>query len=122
MPVRPQFHLTGISLKYSDGWSDRSDVVQGKEQIAQGGISIRIHSAYVEDFDRHYFQLNPYNNTRNPWFAEFWEQKFQCNLEPLPSRNPSSAAHQPGSASKFSYNKTCTGELESRFATPPRRE
>lgn len=56
-------------------------MVEKQEEVALGGISIRIHSAYVHDFDDYYFSLNPFTNQRNPWFAEFWETRFQCNLE-----------------------------------------
>lgn len=108
----------------SDGWSDRFDVVEKQEEFALGGISIRIHSAYVNDFDDYYFALNPFTNHRNPWFAEFWETRFQCNLEiynnnnnnnnNLHSSNLNRAQHQqrpfvrpPGSKI---YNRTCTGK------------
>lgn len=40
----------------------------------------RIHSPYVEWFDHYYFSLNPENNTLNPWFREFWEEKFNCQF------------------------------------------
>ncbi|XP_015794170.2 metabotropic glutamate receptor 1-like, partial [Tetranychus urticae] len=66
----------------SDGWSDRYDVVEGYEVEASGGISVRIHSPYVNEFDPYYFNLHPDNNTRNPWFKEFWEFKFNCSLTP----------------------------------------
>ena len=32
----------------------------------------------MNEFDDHYFSLNPFNNTRNPWFVEFWQHKFEC--------------------------------------------
>lgn len=92
----------------SDGWSDRQDVVQGHEEVALGAISIRIYSPYVYDFDPYYFQLSPFNNSRNPWFSEFWEHRFQCNLEggqsPLTSQQVSSRL------SGKVYNRTCTGK------------
>lgn len=58
---------------YSDGWADRADVVADYERQALGSISIRIHSPYVQEFDKYYFGLNPFKNKRNPWFREFWE-------------------------------------------------
>jgi hypothetical protein len=64
----------------SDGWADRSDVTDGYEKQARGSISIRIHSPNVTDFDEYYFKLNPYTNTRNPWFREFWQQRFNCSI------------------------------------------
>uniref|UniRef100_A0AC35FN88 G-protein coupled receptors family 3 profile domain-containing protein n=1 Tax=Panagrolaimus sp. PS1159 TaxID=55785 RepID=A0AC35FN88_9BILA len=64
----------------SDGWADRQDVVEGVEEEAAGSFSIRIHSPKVENFEPYYFSLNPHNHTRNPWFRDFWQQKFKCQL------------------------------------------
>nr|XP_053651495.1 uncharacterized protein LOC128701648 [Cherax quadricarinatus] len=64
----------------SDGWADRSDVVAGLEEAAVGGLSIKINSSYVSEFDDHYFQLHPEKNDRNPWFREFWQMRFNCSL------------------------------------------
>ncbi|KAB7507758.1 Extracellular calcium-sensing receptor, partial [Armadillidium nasatum] len=63
-----------------DGWADRSDVVVGLEEAAIGGLSVRIQSNYVTGFDEYYFSLRPDTNTRNPWFKEFWEHRFNCTL------------------------------------------
>jgi hypothetical protein len=65
---------------YSDGWADRSDVTDGYERQARGSMSVRIHSPNVTDFDDYYFSLNPYTNTRNPWFREFWQHRFNCTM------------------------------------------
>lgn len=67
-------------LFYSDGWADRSDVTDGYERQARGSMSVRIHSPNVTDFDDYYFSLNPYTNTRNPWFREFWQHRFNCTM------------------------------------------
>ncbi|XP_074603821.1 metabotropic glutamate receptor 1-like [Brevipalpus obovatus] len=76
-----KYNATGkLLIVGADGWADRMDVVQGIHPEAHGGISIRIHSPHVEDFDEYYFNLNPYTNSRNPWFKEFWEWKFGCTL------------------------------------------
>lgn len=64
----------------SDGWADRQDVVSDYEQQAVGSISIRIHSPSLKSFDDYYFALNPFENDRNPWFREFWEDKFHCKM------------------------------------------
>lgn len=55
-------------------------MVEDLEEAFIGGISVKIRSPYVKDFDEHYFQLKPFNNTRNPWFEEFWQYKFDCAL------------------------------------------
>lgn len=86
----------------SDGWADRYDVIEGYEKEAVGGISVRIYSPYVHEFDDYYFSLHPENNTRNPWFREFWEHKFNCTLPPvdknLNALNTSSSSPVSGSA------------------------
>ncbi|XP_075227650.1 metabotropic glutamate receptor 1-like [Lycorma delicatula] len=72
-------NLTGrFVLLGSDGWADRSDVIKGYEEQAKGSLSVRIHSPYVSSFDDYYFSLDPFNNSRNPWFQEFWQDKFSC--------------------------------------------
>lgn len=76
-----QLNLTNRFLIIgSDGWADRQDVVSEYEMQAVGSISIRIHSPYVKSFDDYYFSLNPFENQRNPWFKEFWEDKFHCKM------------------------------------------
>lgn len=72
-----------IEIFFSDGWADRSDVVRGLEEEAHGGMSIKIHSPHVKTFDEYYTLLKPHNNTRNPWFSEFWESHFSCSLSQL---------------------------------------
>uniref|UniRef100_A0A7E4WCF0 G_PROTEIN_RECEP_F3_4 domain-containing protein n=1 Tax=Panagrellus redivivus TaxID=6233 RepID=A0A7E4WCF0_PANRE len=64
----------------SDGWADRMDVVEGVEDEASGSFSMRIHSPKVEKFEPYYFHLDPHNHTVNPWFRDFWQQKFKCML------------------------------------------
>ncbi|XP_049872855.1 metabotropic glutamate receptor 1-like, partial [Pectinophora gossypiella] len=74
-----------LRLVASDGWADRRDVVAGLERPAAGALTLRIRSPYLRHFDTHYHALHPHNNTRNPWFREFWEQKFNCSLEDQPA-------------------------------------
>jgi hypothetical protein len=91
-----------LILNWSDGWSDRPDVVQGLEREAVGGISVRIYSPYVADFDEYYFNLNPINNTRNPWFKEFWELRSNCSLKNITG---TVIKHPSGKV----FTKMCTG-------------
>lgn len=65
----------------SDGWGAQESIAKGSEHVADGAITLELASQPVRQFD-HYFQsLNPSNNHRNPWFQDFWEQKFQCSLQ-----------------------------------------
>uniref|UniRef100_A0A336LKC4 CSON009533 protein n=1 Tax=Culicoides sonorensis TaxID=179676 RepID=A0A336LKC4_CULSO len=98
----------------TDGWADRADVVAGYERQALGSITVRIHSPYVDSFDKRYFSLSPFTNTRNPWFKEFWEHKFACQI-------PADAnALQP--LTNFFDKKHCTGkeDLSEKYKQEPK--
>nr|XP_061812206.1 metabotropic glutamate receptor 3-like isoform X1 [Nerophis lumbriciformis] len=71
----------------SDGWGAQESIVKGNEITAEGAITLELAANHVPDFNRYFLSLNPKKNTRNPWFREFWEQRFQCSLggeTPLP--------------------------------------
>ncbi|XP_064861080.1 metabotropic glutamate receptor 5-like [Oncorhynchus nerka] len=88
-------HLVGeFLLVGSDGWADRYDVTDGYQQEAAGGITIKLKSAYIPWFDDYYLALQPDDNTRNPWFTEFWQHRFQCRLKGHAQENTK-------------YNRTC---------------
>uniref|UniRef100_T1KRK7 Receptor ligand binding region domain-containing protein n=1 Tax=Tetranychus urticae TaxID=32264 RepID=T1KRK7_TETUR len=103
----------------NDGWSDRYDVVEGYEVEASGGISVRIHSPYVNEFDPYYFNLHPDNNTRNPWFKEFWEFKFNCSLTPkvvkdqAQAKTPLLPNQAPFPGTRL-FNRSCSGNYQTK--------
>jgi len=80
----------------SDGWADRPDVVEGIEDQIVGGLSMKLYSPEIRDFDEYYFRLGPYSNRRNPWFREFWQERFHCYIDGV-DRDPR-------------YTKSCTGQ------------
>ncbi|KAK6297562.1 hypothetical protein J4Q44_G00321450 [Coregonus suidteri] len=80
----------------SDGWADRDEVVEGYEQEAEGGITMKLQSEEVKSFDDYFLKLRLDTNTRNPWFPEFWQYRFQCRL-----------AGHPQEMKK--YKKVCSG-------------
>lgn len=52
----------------------------------------------VSGFKDYFLHLTPFNNLRNPWFVEFWEQHFRCKF--------------PGSSwtpYNDNYKENCTG-------------
>ncbi|XP_046415197.1 metabotropic glutamate receptor 1-like [Neodiprion fabricii] len=105
----------------SDGWADRDDVVTGHEFEAWGSLSIRIHSPYVHEFDDHYFALKPYNNSRNPWFQEFWQHKFNCSLPGL-TGNDEDVERTPTTTVFPVDKKICTGneKLSEKYKQDPK--
>ncbi|XP_066536457.1 metabotropic glutamate receptor 1b [Hoplias malabaricus] len=89
--VAGEFLLIG-----SDGWADRDEVVEGYEQEAVGGITMKLQSEEVTSFDNYFLKLRLNTNTRNPWFAEFWQHRFQCRIPGHPQENRN-------------YKKNCSG-------------
>ncbi|XP_029585332.1 metabotropic glutamate receptor 1b isoform X4 [Salmo trutta] len=92
--VAGEFLLIG-----SDGWADRDEVVEGYEQEAVGGITVKLHSEEVTSFDDYFLKLRLNTNTRNPWFPEFWQHRFQCRIPGHPLEN-------------MNYRKNCSDDLE----------
>ena len=75
------YSISHVSFNFSDGWADRPDVVDGIENLALGGMSIKLHSPEIADFDDYFKSLSPLTNSHNPWFTEFWEEKFNCSVD-----------------------------------------
>lgn len=82
----------------SEDWGNQEYILEvgqlgtlGSMVLKNGGATIARDDSFVQ----YVKQLNPYNNDRNPWFTEFWEQLFNCDL-PLSFNNM--------------YNKTCDGQ------------
>uniref|UniRef100_A0A8C6P3U6 Metabotropic glutamate receptor 3 n=1 Tax=Nothobranchius furzeri TaxID=105023 RepID=A0A8C6P3U6_NOTFU len=61
----------------SDGWGAQESIVKGNEVTAEGAITLELAANPIADFNRYFLNLNPVKNLRNPWFKEFWEQRFQ---------------------------------------------
>jgi len=82
----------------SDGWAGRTMVSDGNEAEVEGTLSFLPQAHPVRGFDDYFLSLTPQNNTRNPWFTEFWEHHFQC-------RYPAS----PATPYNQNWERTCTG-------------
>ncbi|XP_045197998.1 metabotropic glutamate receptor 1-like [Mercenaria mercenaria] len=79
----------------SDGWADRPDVVSGIEDIAVGAITVKLMSSPIPSFDTYFRSLKPENNSRNPWFREYWQWKFKCYLPWLPAEEQDKKQDRP---------------------------
>ncbi|XP_061523821.1 glutamate receptor, metabotropic 8a isoform X2 [Phycodurus eques] len=64
----------------SDSWGAKISPVIGQERVAGGAITILPKRASVDAFDRYFRSRSLSNNRRNVWFAEFWEENFNCKL------------------------------------------
>ena len=64
----------------SDGWGAQDSVVRGSEAVANGAFTIELASYPIREFADYFTKLTPHGNNRNPWFREFWEHRFGCQL------------------------------------------
>ena len=71
----------------SDGWSNRVDVTDGNEEVADGSLTVNHQDINVPRFEAHFKNMRPKGNEFNPWFQEFWEDALKCTI---PGTNASS--------------------------------
>ncbi|XP_074052177.1 metabotropic glutamate receptor 7 isoform X1 [Macrotis lagotis] len=64
----------------SDTWGSKVNPLHQNEDIAEGAITIQPKRATVEGFDTYFTSRTLENNRRNVWFAEYWEENFNCKL------------------------------------------
>ena len=64
----------------SNGWSNRVDVTDGNEDVAEGSLTVNHLEGDVARFDVHFKNMKPKGNEFNPWFEEFWEAIFKCSI------------------------------------------
>lgn len=64
----------------SDFWGTRLHHVEGLEDVADGAITLEFQTfdRQLKPFYDYFSKLNPLNNSRNPWFKEDWEKRFNC--------------------------------------------
>jgi len=43
----------------------------------EGALTVQPLAYEVGGFKEYFLSLTPFNNARNPWFVEYWEQHFQ---------------------------------------------
>ena len=77
--------------------------MDGIEDLAAGGISMKLMSKPISTFDPYFRSLRPEANTRNPWFTEYWQWKFQCYLDWLPYAEQNQAANMSCRGIYFAY-------------------
>ena len=77
--IDSKFVERNITWIGSDGWGD--NVPPRYNKIAQGLLSTIPQVPSSNIFNDYFLSLHPSkNNTRNPWFSEYWEEIFNCSL------------------------------------------
>ncbi|GFO15678.1 metabotropic glutamate receptor [Plakobranchus ocellatus] len=73
-----------VHLLASDSWGAKVHPVYRQEADAEGTVTILPKRHVIPGFDEYFLNLTPENNTRNPWFREFWSDIFNCSLDGEP--------------------------------------
>ena len=69
----------------SIGWSNRRDITNGLEDIADGTITFGHREGMIPEFQNYFRSLRPSNYSRDykKWFGEYWQQTYKCKLKNL---------------------------------------
>lgn len=77
--------VKGLTWLGSTGWSDRGDVTEGNERIANGSLTVGHRDGIVQGFLDFLINLNNpesvfANQSKNTWFDEFLQSVLKCNV------------------------------------------
>ena len=68
----------------SEDWGDRQYILNIGKDRTLGSITLKneVESLAGRPLEQHLRSLNPdsISHSRNPWFVEYWEEKFKCDL------------------------------------------
>ncbi|XP_075039846.1 metabotropic glutamate receptor 7 [Mixophyes fleayi] len=64
----------------SDSWGSKLAPISHLEDVAEGAVTVLPKRATIEGFDAYFTSRTLENNRRNVWFAEYWEENFNCKL------------------------------------------
>ncbi|XP_013392097.2 metabotropic glutamate receptor 3 [Lingula anatina] len=78
-------NVTRLVWIASDGWGTQVSPVQNNGISAQGALTIELQSNLIPEFDEYFLSLDPMNNTRNPWFKQYWEMAHGCVFKDDPN-------------------------------------
>lgn len=73
--------INNFSWVAADGWGTHQKLIEGVEEVALGAITVELAAKAIPDFDSYMKALTPWGNVRNPWFSEYWQEWFDCQLQ-----------------------------------------
>jgi hypothetical protein len=81
MAVKRAKLLHNFAWVAADGWGTHQKLVEGVEEVAWGAITVELQAKAIPGFDQYMKKLTPWGNGRNPWFSEYWQEWFDCQLQ-----------------------------------------
>ncbi|XP_069387193.1 metabotropic glutamate receptor 7 isoform X4 [Paralichthys olivaceus] len=98
----------------SDSWGAKNSPIHQLEDAAVGAVTILPKRATISGFDAYFTSRTLENNRRNVWFAEYWEENFNCKLMSSSKRDESSrkCTGSAGTAVTFNRNGDAPGRYD----------
>ncbi|XP_052337862.1 metabotropic glutamate receptor 7-like isoform X4 [Oncorhynchus keta] len=97
----------------SDSWGAKSSPIHQLEDVAVGAVTILPKRSSIKGFDEYFTSLTLENNRRNVWFAEFWEENFDCRLLSSSKREDTSRKCTGSAGTSVMFNKN--GDAPGRY-------
>ncbi|XP_033109263.1 uncharacterized protein LOC117110613 [Anneissia japonica] len=100
-------NVSSIQWLGTETWGSRNFITQTATKTSQHAITLRFQETTAPGFKEYFTKLNPYSNSRNPWFSQYWMDTLKCNL------NVWNVQHK--------YNVTCpwTASIEDTYVEEP---
>ncbi|KAK6192475.1 hypothetical protein SNE40_003935 [Patella caerulea] len=72
----------------TDKWGMDEDMLIGINRLIENrkAVTFDVETADVPGFDKYLQDKTPSNYKRNPWFKEYYERQFQCNVDATSTR------------------------------------
>ena len=66
-------------------WSNRRDITDGVDEIADGTIAFGHREGSIPEFKTYFESLkfNNYSRNNKDWIGEYWQNTFKCKLKNL---------------------------------------
>ncbi|XP_076447686.1 uncharacterized protein LOC143284661 [Babylonia areolata] len=69
----------------SEEWGTKNDVLAAGQKAARGSITFKVDNTYIEPaiedtLRTRLLEKTPREDDVNPWFSEFWQHVFDCNI------------------------------------------
>nr|KAG5699497.1 hypothetical protein BaRGS_020056 [Batillaria attramentaria] len=83
--IEARNHQGQIIFISSEEWANKRDVLDAGYKAARGSITFKVdnvqgNTTMQNSFNQYLVRKSPSETDVNPWFSEFWQHMFDCNL------------------------------------------
>nr|XP_054774182.1 uncharacterized protein LOC129282279 [Lytechinus pictus] len=105
-----QYYLVGdVMFPLDEYLQNDVNIIRGLTQVG------RKRPTYPPAFETYLVNLQPETNTRNPWFAEFWMDHFQCRLGSSTAAYPTACTGNEALSIEDLYDATVADVVDATY-------